>query len=693
MHADKELLVALTLVLGAAAVTTIVFRVIRQPLVLGYLLAGFVIGPHLPVPLVADPNTVETLSELGVVLLMFFLGLEFSLRRLFRVGPTVLFTAVVQCSLLFWLGFAAGRSFGWTSLESLFTGAVIAISSTTIIAKAFEEAGIGGKLRELVVGVLLVEDLIAVVLIAVLTAVATGAGLSAGALARVVGRLGAFLVALVLVGMFVVPRAIRALTRKTRPETVTVATVGLCFGVALLAREAGYSVALGAFLAGSLVAESGEGPGIERLVQPLRDVFGAVFFVSVGMMFDPSIIAQNLVPVLVLTVVVILGKIASVSLGAFLAGSGTRTSLQAGMSLAQIGEFSFIIASVGVALGATRPFLFAVAVAVSSITTLLTPWLIRASGPVAKFIDRKLPPRLQTFGALYGSWLERVRPQGAPKSTVRRLVRMLLVDVAVLIGVVVVGALGEAWVRRQLVDRLALGPEIAGVLFAAGVAVLCAPFVLGLVSVARRLSRVLALSAFPPVETGPDLAAAPRRALGMALQLAILLLAGIPIVAVTQPFLRGVRGAEVLLLAVFVLTIAMWRMAGDVEGHVRAGAQVIVEALARRSGPGLTREEIPLGAVFAGLGDPVAIELPAESPAVGKTLAELNLRGETGATVLAITRGESAIVMPSSHEALRAGDRLAIAGSHDAVAAARELLHARPSDARSMATVLAGATT
>ncbi len=695
MHAGKELLAALALILGAAAVTTIVCRLLRQPIVLGYILAGLLIGPHVPIPLVADPALVETLSELGVVLLMFFLGLEFRVGRLLRVGPSVLLTAIVECGMLFWLGFAVARLLGWTKLDSLFTGAIVAISSTTIIAKAFEEAPVGGKLRELVVGVLLVEDLIAVLLIAILTAVATGAGLSAQALAWTVGRLTAFLVALVVVGVFLVPRGIRALTQRARPETVTVTVVGFCFGVALLAREAGYSVALGAFLAGSLVAESGDSPGIRRLVQPLRDMFGAVFFVSVGMMIDPAVIARRWSSVVLLTVVVLAGKIASVSFAAFLAGNGTRRSVQAGMSLAQIGEFSFIIAGVGLSLGATSRFLFPVAVAVSSLTTLFTPWLVRSSGPVASWVDRKLPRRLQTLGALYASWLERIRSQPhAPhaRGAVRRLVRLLAIDVATLIAIIIGASVGASRLRAFVIRKVDVSPELAGVFLAGSAALLCAPFVVGIVRVARRLGNTLAHLAFPAERTGVDLAAAPRRALAIGLELAVLLLAGVPVVAVTQPFVHGFRAAELLLLVLVVFGVTMWRAAGNVEGHVRAGAEVIVEALTKRTDAATRREAIPLAAVFAGLGDPVAIELPADSPAVGKTLAELNVRGATGATVLAITRGEEALVIPSARERLRAGDRLALAGTRDALASARQLLHAKSGDGPSMTTILSGAT-
>ncbi len=516
MHQANEFLTALAVVLCVAAVTTVVFHLLRQPVVLGYLIAGLIVGPHVPIPLVADVGVVTALSELGVILLMFSLGLEFSVRKLVRVGPSAGVTAIVECSLMASLGFLVGRVLGWTTEESVFAGAIVAISSTTIIVKAFEERRVGGRLREFVLGVLIVEDLIAIVMMAVLTAVSSARGVSADALFATVGRLAAFLIALVAVGLLLVPRAVRALNRLNRPETTLVASIGFSFAVALLAQEFGYSVALGAFLAGTLVAESGEASKIEELVRPVRDVFAAVFFVAVGMLIEPALVSEHWVAVVVLTVVVVLGKIAGVALGAFLTGQGTRTSVQAGMGLAQIGEFSFIIAALGLSLGATGTFLYPVAVAVSAITTLLTPWLIRWSGPAASWADRTSPRRVQTFAALYGTWIERLRaaPREATlKSKIRRLVRLLLVDAAVLAAIVAGATVWTAsagdWVERTT----GISTLVARVLVVVLAAALSAPFCVGIVRVARKLGATLAEMAFPPAKGGrADLAASPRRA-------------------------------------------------------------------------------------------------------------------------------------------------------------------------------------
>jgi monovalent cation:H+ antiporter-2, CPA2 family len=686
MHGAPAFLQALTIVLGVAAVTTVVFQRLKQPVVLGYLLAGLVIGPHVPVPLVADSAIVGTLSELGVILLMFSIGLEFSLSRLAQVGVAAAVTVVIECSLMTWLGFVVARLFGWTTVEGLFTGAIVAISSTTIIAKAYDERKIGGSLRKLVFGVVIVEDLVGILLMAALTAVASGAGLSARAMAITTGRLVAFLVGLMVVGLLVVPRSVRAIVRLNRPETTLVASIGLCFGVALLAQRFGYSVALGAFIAGSLVAESGVAHEVERLVVPVRDMFAAIFFVSVGMSIDPSMLVTHAGPIAALTAVVVIGKITGVSLGAFLSGSSTRRSIEAGMSLAQIGEFSFIIAGLGLALGATRDFLYPIAVAVSGITTLLTPWLIRSSNRAALLVDRVLPQPMQTFASLYGSWMEALRSRPEQRTSLsinRRLVAALVLDATLLAALIIGMSVAVDDLTAHVAKMFDVSPPVARAAVTGGAVVLAVPFLVGIARVSRRLGRLLAEAALPPQERkAVDLARAPRRALILTLELAIVLLVGVPLVAVTQPFLPGFSAAGVLLTLLVALGVFFWKSAADLEGHVRAGAQMIVEVLAAqaRTGkeptPGSKLELSDVDRVLPGLGAPVPVLIEQDSPVVGKTLADLNLRGATGATVLVITRGSQALVVPTATEELRAGDVLALAGTKDAVEAAKSLISA-----------------
>src|SRR5882672_10169687 len=666
----------LAMVLCVAAVTTVVFQRLKQPVVLGYILAGLLVGPHVPFPLVADSDTIHGLSELGVILLLFTIGLEFTVGKLLRVGASAGIIAVVEISVMIILGDVTGRMFGWSARESLYAGAMVAISSTTIIAKAFSELRIGGKLRELVLAVLIVEDLIAILLLAALTTISAGS-LSASHPGMAAARLGLFLAVVVGAGLLVIPRLVRGILRLDRPETTTVACIGICFALSLLAQQFGYSVALGAFIAGSLVAESGEGARIEHLLEPVRDLFAAVFFVSVGMLIDPALVRANWLPILVLSAVVIGGRIIGVSIPAFLTGAGVRTSVAASMSLAQIGEFSFIIAYLGTSTGAVRDFLYPVAVSVSALTTLTTPWMIRAAGPVAAWVDRKLPHALQTFVALYGSWIDGLRAPGPRRTRAQRVVRLLLLDALLLSGIVIVSARffsdAVVWLR----SATGLGSRAAEFFVIAAAAALAAPFLIGIVRLVGALAVALAGQALPAEVPGKvDMAAAPRRALIVALQLAAAVALGLPLFAVARTFLPLAPALALFAAALLFLGVRLWLSVTDLQGHVRAGAQVLAAAFSQARGAPArdTTPEQDVGKMLPGLGSPTRFTLSNGSPAVGKTLASLNLRGVTGATVLAIARRGEEVLVPTGQEILMTDDVLALAGTKEAVDAARELL-------------------
>ncbi len=682
---------ALAMVLGIAAVTTVLFHRLRLPVVLGYVLAGMIVGPYLPIPLYADRTVVETLSELGVILLMFSLGLEFSLRKLVRVGATSGLVMIIEVSVMLWLGYLAGRLLGFSTVESVFTGAMVSISSTMIIAKSFTEQRPDRRHADLVFGVLVFEDLMAILLLAALTALSAGS-LSAATLLSTIGRLGAFLAGLIFFGLLVIPRLVRAIAGLGSAETLLVACVGLCFAVSLLAQSVGYSVALGAFLSGSLVAESGESKKIEHLIHPVRDLFGAVFFVSVGMMINPRLIAQYWLEGMVLTAVVVGGKIFGVSLAAFLTGHSIRVSIQTAMTLAQIGEFSFIIASIAVKQNATRPFLYPVAVAVSAVTALLTPMLMRASVPLSAYVDRRLPRRLQLFATLYGSWVEGLRSQPLrQRSELRRLILFILLDDLALAGLFIGAALSSYRVLPLVEQTLHLSHTLSRIAIAVITLALSVPLWVGLVGSARRLGSALASRAIPLSPQGQaDLAAAPRGALTLILEILVILLASAPLLAITQPFIPSLTealGIVVWVALVGVLALAFWRSANNLLGHARSGAVAVIEALAHAAEPpaapaadaaqesqGLsTLEQLHL--MLGGLGSWSMEYLADSDPCVGRTLAQLNLRGLTGATMLAIRRGDQGIAAPGAQEVLRAGDTVVIAGSADSIKSARQLLH------------------
>jgi len=680
-HHANVFLTNLAIVLCVAAVTTVVFQRLRQPVVLGYLIAGLLVGPHVPFPLVADSETIEGLSELGVILLLFGIGLEFTLKKLLRVGAAAAVVAVVEISVQIILGDLSAQMFGWTSREALFAGAMMAMSSTTIIAKAFSELRIGGRVRELVLAVLIVEDLVAILLLAAFATLAAGK-LTAAQVATTAGRLGLFLAVVGAAGALVVPRLVRAVLKLDRPETTAIACVGICFAFALLAQRFGYSVALGAFVAGSLVAESGEGPRIEHLLEPVRDLFAAVFFVSVGMLIDPALVRANWIPILVLSGVVVAGRMIGVSIPAFLTGAGVRTSIAASMSLSQIGEFSFLIAQLGVSTGAVRDFLYPVAVSVSAVTALTTPWMIRASGPFSAWVDRKLPHALQTFVALYGSWIDGLRAPGPRRTRAQRIVRLLLVDAALGAAVVFLASRFFADAVIWLRTRAGLGAIAAEIVAMAVAIVLSAPFLVGIVRLVGALALALATQALPEGAPGRvDLAAAPRRALIVSLQLVAAVALGLPLFAVARAFLP--MGPTLILFAAafLFLGVRLWLSVTQLQGHVRAGAQVLAAAFSQARGapPADGDTERQVAQVLPGLGSPVRFTLSAGSPAVGRTLASLNLRGATGATVLAIARDPEGVLVPTGHEELRVDDVLALAGTHEAVDAARAILSGQPS--------------
>lgn len=664
------------MVLVAAAITTVVFHRLRLPVVLGYLLAGVLAGPTTPFRLVADEATIRTLASLGIVLLMFGIGLTFRLRRVVALIPTAGLTALIELSLMVALGYAAGQFLGWGTVASFFAGGVVAISSTMIVAKVFDETAPPREFQEFVYAVLVFEDLAAVLLLTVLSAIGTGESLSGPVIARLGASLGVVLFAMLAGGMLVVPRALRFVAGLLRPETMLVASVGLCFGMAALAEWSGFSVALGAFLAGCLVAEAGIGRQVEREVRPVRDLFGAIFFVAVGMQFDPAALLAHWPVVLLFTLLVMGGKSLGVTVGAFLAGRGVSSAVQTALSMAQIGEFAFIIASVGLSAGVVPPVLYTIAIAVSAITAFTTPWYVRWSGKLAQFVDRKLPAPIQTFASLYGSWIESLRraPRAeTPGHRVRHALRMLLLDAVAVLAVTLSYAILRERVLALLTGTLGLPPVGARGLVLAAVLILLGPFVVGIVSMARRMGLDLALMAIPLPVRGVDNAISPRRLLANALQIATVMLMGIPLVALLQAFLPALPAVVVLLGILGLLGFGFWRSASDLQGHLKAGAEVIVAALAKQSASETSSVDVARR-LLPGLGDFTALRISESSPAHGRTLGQLNLRGRTGATIVALLRGEQRIAFPEAGEQLQAGDLVALTGSHEAIDAAELLL-------------------
>ena len=408
----------LALILVTAGVTTVLFKWLKQPLVLGYIIAGLLIGPYFPwFPVINDHESVEVWSEIGMVFLLFAIGLEFSFKKLKKQAGTVGITALTELVSMCVIGFLLGKVMGWGKMDSIFLGAMLSMSSTTIIAKAFDDLKLKGeKFTGSVIGVLVVEDLAAILMMVILSTLAVSTALDGKELMMSVVRLVFFLLVWYVGGVFLIPTILKWARKFMTEETLTVFAVGLCFFMVWLANKAGFSSALGAFIMGSILAETLEAEIIHKLTTPIKNLFGAVFFVSVGMMVNPAILVQFWWQILVITVVVVVLKSVSSGLGMLLAGDNLHNAVRAGMCFGQIGEFSFIIATVGISFGVIDDFLYPIIVSVSIITTFLTPYMIKGGEPLYHWIEKKVPDSWKNG---FGSKEKAVRSRNGEEMTMK----------------------------------------------------------------------------------------------------------------------------------------------------------------------------------------------------------------------------------------------------------------------------------
>ncbi|AZE75771.1 Potassium/proton antiporter [Pseudomonas synxantha] len=496
----------LAVIMLVAGVVTILFHRLKQPVVLGYIVAGFIIGPHTPpFGLIHDEDTIKTLAELGVIFLMFCLGLEFSLRKLFKVGATAFIAAFLEIVLMIWIGYEIGRWFDWSTMDSLFLGAILAISSTTIIVKALNDLKMKDqRFAQLIFGVLIVEDILGIGIIALLSSIAVSGTVSSGEVFSTVGKLSLFMIVALVIGILLVPRLLAYVAKFESNEMLLITVLGLCFGFCLLVVKLEYSMVLGAFLIGAIMAESRQLIKIERLIEPVRDMFSAIFFVAIGLMIDPHILLQYAWPIAVITVAVVLGKMLSCGLGAFIAGNDGRTSLRVGMGLSQIGEFSFIIAALGMTLQVTSDFLYPVAVAVSAITTLLTPYLIRGADPLSLKIAAVMPKRMSRVFGMYGEWLRSIQPQGEGAmlaSMIRKIILQVGVNLALVIAIFFAGSYFAARIGGYLEGWIS-DPSWQKALIWGGALLLSLPFLIAAYRKLKALSMLLAEMSVKPEMAG-----------------------------------------------------------------------------------------------------------------------------------------------------------------------------------------------
>jgi CPA2 family monovalent cation:H+ antiporter-2 len=388
----------LAVMMLTAGIITILFKKIKQPLVLGYILAGFLMSPYFPLFMtVEDSSAIHTWSEIGIIFLMFHLGLEFNLQKLAQVGSTAIVTTIIEVAGVLVVGFCTGRALGFTVMDSVCLGGMLSMSSTTVIIKVFDEMNLKGKkYTELVFGTLVIQDIVGIFMMVILSTISVRQNISGGEVALSLGVMVLYLVVWLILGIYLLPTFFNKTIGLMNDEMLLVVSVGICFGMVLLANRLGFSTALGAFLAGSLLAGTLHAERVEHLTKGVKDLFGAVFFLSVGMMVDPAMIVKYALPIVVITVVTIVGKLIFSALGMLLSGQTLENAISSGFALAQIGEFAFIIASLGYSLGVTGEYLYPIVVAVSVITTFTTPFCIKAAPKAVSWLGRRLPDRLLT---------------------------------------------------------------------------------------------------------------------------------------------------------------------------------------------------------------------------------------------------------------------------------------------------------
>lgn len=660
----------LAMVAGVAAVTGVAARALGQPTILGYLLAGLIVGPSIPIPLFADPHRIEALAEFGVVLVMFAVGLEFRVARLLRVVPVSGFTALVQVAALGWVGFTLGSALGWGSLGGAFLGAALAISSTMVVTGIFAQQPVDEGVREHVLGVLVVQDLVAIVLIAVMTAVSAGQSVAPADLGWLLVRLGGVLLGMLALGMLVVPRLTRRVAARGGVEGLAVLAVGLAFGFAVVAQSFGYSVALGAFVAGILAAESGVSEAIEHAIEPLRAVFAAVFFVSIGMAVDPMVALESLPLALLISAAVILAQLISVSVASLLSGSALRRSVLSGLALGQIGELSFILAGIGIAGGAAPATLLPTLVTVATITAFTTPLLLRRGDGLVRALDRGMPPRLQHLLAVQQGFVARLRAGGREAAPLRRAATLVVVDWLALVALAAVALTLQDQAGTWLAHRAGLEPDVAAlVVDGAGLAA-ALPLLVGLVRNTRLLARLAARATDLSIrgETPQVVARLLEAMAGLVLVVGVVL----PALALLRPLARGPWGEPLVLGALAASVVWVWRNLGAMEGAYVSGAGELARRLASQAGAEPAAVHEP--ALLPGLDRALALPLGEGAHAVGRTLAEVDLRARTGASVVAIRKGDAEVVLPTGHERLAPGDVLALVGTDPSVERARTLL-------------------
>ena len=669
MSDELNLVRDLAVILISAGIFTIISKALKQPLILGYIIAGFLIGPHVRFFFnISSAEAVHQWSEIGLIFMMFGLGLEFSFKKLLKVGSGALVTAGTKFIGVFVIGFIVGQALSWTVMESIFLAGLMSMSSTAVVIKSYDDMGLKDKpYAGLVFGTLVVEDLIAILLMVLLSTMAVSNQFAGGELVGALAKLVFFIILVFVIGIYLIPTLLKKAHKYLNDEILLLVSIGLCFAMVSIASLAGFSSALGAFVMGSILAETIESEHIEHLVSPLKDLFGAIFFVSVGMMIAPDVILHNWLVILLLAVLVILTHIVFSATGIMLTGNGLENAVHTGFSLAQLGEFGFIIASVGVSLGVMRDFIYPVIVAVSVITTFTTPYMIKLAGPAYALLQRKLPE--STLARL--NQMERTsNSSAAERSDWHKLlsayfIRIILYSVILVALMIASRTLLEPLVGRLLPD---LSKFVQNLVTVGITLVVMSPLLYGLAVnkgsadvYAKRLLKAKSSNSWP--------------IMGLLLGRFFIAIAFVLVVISTHFDLAGWTAVLLIIGGVVFFLVSRSRVrerSTSMESKFFDNLNA-KETQARRNAPVTASIKAKMAGYDIHLD---RIKVSADSSYIGKMLKEIPIRDESGANVIKISRGTHNILVPDGNVTVYPGDELLAVGSEEQLSALKELFKA-----------------
>jgi CPA2 family monovalent cation:H+ antiporter-2 len=676
-----KLIEDLALILIVAAITTLLFRRIKQPLVLGYIIAGLLVGPHLSLtPTVVDTTNVKILADIGVIFLLFSLGLEFSFKKLMRVGGAASVTAFVEILFITITGYFLGKLMGWSTMDSMFLGGMLASSSTTIIIKAFDELGVKTKLfARIVFGVLVVEDIVVILLMVLLSTVAITQQFEGSEMLFTVAKLLFFLVLWFIAGIFLLPSLLRLVKPLLDEETLLVLAIGLCLGMVVLATQVGFSAELGAFIMGSILAETTTAEKVEHLLTPVKNLFGAIFFVSVGMLIDPEMIIEYRWPVILVTSWTLIGKLGSTTIGALISGQPLKQAVQVGMSMAQIGEFAFIVAALGLSLGVTSDFIFPVAVGASAITTFTTPYLIKFSEPFYNFISGKLPPKWIRALNNYSSSTQNIQAEGDWQKVFKAYVNIAVTNGIVLLAFILLSLKFLLPFLDETIEN-DITRSIIALVISFGVS---APFLLALMT--KRPNNM----GYKELWLDKKYSRGPLLVLEIIRNIIGLLIIGFWIDRLFSTTIAILMAVPATLFVLFMFSKRIQKFYQRIEGRFLSNlnARELAAEQKNASSENLLRRHFsPQSDLSPWDAHMIDLEINPLARYVGKTLEELGWREKFGVNIAYIKRGDKLIYAPGRDNRLLPFDNIGIIATDEQMQAFKpvfdtsEEVHAKEQD-------------